>query len=139
MHNKERQDMLTIIIGGKAQGKLAYTIELTGYGSEAVMDEEELTLGEDLSKPILNHFHLYIRKALQQSYDLQQLIEQIAKQKQDVYLICDEVGSGVVPMDAFERSYREQVGRTMCQLTKIADRVIRIQCGIGTVIKDKVR
>ena len=50
-------------------------------------------------------------------------------------IICDEVGNGIVPMDAFEREYRERLGRFLIEVAKRADRVERIMCGIGQRIK----
>ncbi len=49
--------------------------------------------------------------------------------------MCDEIGCGLVPVDAFEREYREAVGRIMTGLTKKAVRADRVICGIGYVIK----
>lgn len=164
--------MLTIIIGGKAQGKLSYVLKQSGYSIEDVCDGEELCGERALTAPIWNHFHLYIRRLLQENSDISNsadknrnynisecvsdkdmlwntsgdagIVDAIYKtcfarlhsDEQDRYLICDEVGSGVVPMDAFERQYRETVGRVMCRLTPEADQVIRVQCGIGTILKE---
>ena len=50
-------------------------------------------------------------------------------------LLCDEVGCGVVPMDGGDRRWRERVGRTCCALAERAERVIRLYCGIPTIIK----
>lgn len=38
-------------------------------------------------------------------------------------------------MDAFEREYRERLGRFLIEVAKRADRVERIMCGIGQRIK----
>ena len=53
----------------------------------------------------------------------------------DCILISDEIGNGIVPMDAFEREYREQTGRILIELAKEAEEVIRVICGIGQKIK----
>ena len=50
-------------------------------------------------------------------------------------IVCDELGCGVVPMDAFERAWRERTGRIGCELAKQAEAVYRVTCGIGTRIK----
>ena len=50
-------------------------------------------------------------------------------------IVCDEVGSGVVPMEKTDRLWRERVGRTCCDLAEKADTVVRVFCGIGQVIK----
>ena len=52
-----------------------------------------------------------------------------------VILVSDEVGYGVVPVDAFQRAYREVVGRTCTKLASFSRKVTRVVCGIGTVIK----
>ena len=50
-------------------------------------------------------------------------------------LVSDEVGSGIVPIDAFEREFREKNGRVNCYLASQAEQVIRVPAGIGTRIK----
>lgn len=64
--------------------------------------------------------------------DLEQLAEELS-QKQVV--IATEVGGGIVPATAEERAAREAAGRLSCLLAKKADTVIRVFCGIPTVIK----
>ena len=53
----------------------------------------------------------------------------------EIILICDEVGSGVVPADPEQRLRREQVGRLCCRLAARAERVERIFCGLSMVLK----
>ena len=50
-------------------------------------------------------------------------------------IVCREVGCGIVPMDAFEREYRETVGRVCTELAAMSEEVHRVLCGVGTVIK----
>lgn len=50
-------------------------------------------------------------------------------------VICDEVGSGVVPISREERALRESCGRLCIELAARAERVIRIFCGIPTILK----
>ena len=64
--------------------------------------------------------------------DLEQLAEELS-QKQVV--IATEVGGGIVPATAEDRAAREAAGRLSCLLAKKADTVIRVFCGIPTVIK----
>lgn len=46
-----------------------------------------------------------------------------------------EEGLGIIPMDKSDRRYRECIGKIGCYLATKADRVVRIVCGIPTVIK----
>ena len=50
-------------------------------------------------------------------------------------VVCDEVGSGVIPLEKARRLGREATGRLCCQLAKEATRVVRLVAGIPTVIK----
>ena len=69
-------------------------------------------------------------------YDLQDL-DNVSPEDllQKEVVICNEVGCGLVPVDPAERERRERTGRLCIELAKQADRVIRVVCGVGTIIK----
>ena len=50
----------------------------------------------------------------------EELIDTLRKRDRELILICDEVGCGLVPVDAFEREYRETVGRICTALANRA-------------------
>ena len=50
-------------------------------------------------------------------------------------LISREIGSGVVPIDAGERAWRERHGRLLRQLAEQAGHVYRIFCGLTEELK----
>ena len=41
----------------------------------------------------------------------------------------------IVPLEAFDRRWREETGRALCILAQNSQRVVRVTCGIGQVIK----
>ena len=53
-------------------------------------------------------------------------------------VMATEVGGGVVPMDAGERSAREAAGRLACLLAARAGCVVQMFCGIPTVLKGEL-
>ena len=55
--------------------------------------------------------------------------------RRDAAVICDEVGCGVVPVNAEERFWRDAVGRAGCRAAAEADSVVRIVCGIAIPLK----
>ena len=123
-----------MIIGGAYQGKAAYAKAQFPdvdwkFGGE--ITEEELLKAEGILG-----VQEYIRKALKAGEDLTGLAEKLAQQDTDVILVSEEVGYGIVPADAFERQYREAVGRVCTALAAKSRRVTRVVCGIGTVLKD---
>ena len=84
---------------------------------------------------MLFHFHEYIRRMLEQEMSVQDLAEQLWMKNPDLVLISNELGYGVVPMDVFDRNYRETTGRVCTEIASWADAVYRVVCGIGTKIK----
>ena len=63
-------------------------------------------------------------------------VERLKQENPKVILVTNELGCGVVPVDQFDRVYREKTGRICCQIAREAVQVHRVVCGIGTVMKD---
>jgi len=63
------------------------------------------------------------------------LVEALLAANPEILIISDEVGCGIVPIDPFERRWREKVGRVCCGLASRADEVIRMDCGCPQKIK----
>ena len=53
-------------------------------------------------------------------------------------VIAPEIGGGVVPMDAGQRTAREAAGRLACLLAARADIVVEMFCGISTALKGEL-
>ena len=51
------------------------------------------------------------------------------------FVIANEVGCGVVPVDPEQRRFLERAGRLSCLLAQRADTVIRVCCGLPQVLK----
>lgn len=107
---------MILIVGPLFSGKRAYAMEALGCGEEelsrrAVWDAQELAAG---------------------CGDLPALAERLSRYDA---VIATEVGGGVVPADPDERAAREAAGRLTCLLAARADTVVRVFCGIPTVLK----
>ena len=95
-------------------------------------DEE----ARSLAVVIKNRNGLHVRPASRLVYTLSTFnADMLLEKNPNMILISDEVGYGVVPVDAFDRDYRESVGRVCTQLAAKCSKVTRVVCGIGTVIK----
>ncbi|MCI8538086.1 MAG: adenosylcobinamide kinase [Oscillospiraceae bacterium] len=120
---------MKLIIGGLGQGKLNYVLSASGL-TEA---DTARTLTD---KPIIYGLHAIIRDLLDQGRDPSEVLT-FAASHPSVIFICDEVGSGVVPVRPEERAWREAVGRVCCELAKEADTVVRVFCGLPMVLKGR--
>lgn len=112
---------MILIIGGAYQGKKAYALQT-------------LDCPED---KIVEHVERRIREMLDAGRDPVPEIERLAGAEwANAVLLLEDISSGVVPMDATDRAWREAVGRCGALLARRSERVIRVFCGIGTVIKN---
>ena len=118
-----------MIIGGAYQGKLAYAKE--------TFPDVRWTDGEQCEKEAI--FQKYIERLLSEGEDISELAKQLKEKNPDLILLTDEIGYGIVPMDPFLREVRETTGRICTELAKDAKSVIRVVCGIPTVIKAQVK
>lgn len=126
---------MELYVGGAGQGKLQYVLDKKNLKDAIVADGADCELQQLLQADVVNHFHLYLRRLLQARQDVARSLDLLLEHNGAVLLIMDEVGCGIVPMDAFERQYREVVGRVGCRLAQKATHVERIVCGLGQVLK----
>lgn len=125
---------MKMIIGGAFQGKTLLTKKIypdIDWVNGADADWEMIASAQGILC-----FHEFIRKEMKNGNDVSELAERLIQVNPQVLLVSDEVGYGVVPIDAFDRAYREAVGRVCTKLAAYSTQVMRVVCGIGTVIKD---
>lgn len=125
---------MEMIIGGAFQGKSAYAKEK--YPNICWKNGGEISKEELMTADGVLDFQDFIKKELKSGEDVSAHAQELAEKNPDIVLVSQEVGYGVVPMDAFDRKYREAVGRVCTSLAAKSSRVVRVICGIGTVIKD---
>ena len=126
---------MELYIGGMGQGKLHYVQTKNDLAYDVVADGAVCDERQLLQASAINHFHLYLRRLLQEHEDVEACLRSLLDKNDSVVIIMDEVGCGIVPLDAFERQYREVVGRAGCRLAQEASHVERIVCGLGQVLK----
>lgn len=110
---------MELYIGGRFQGKLNYV----------------LTKRNIPERRIWKDFHVWFREEMKEGGNPEAEAEEYLRSHPDAVVISDEVGNGIVPLDPFEREYRERLGRMLVKIAAGADRVERVICGIGQRIK----
>ena len=60
---------------------------------------------------------------------------ELMQENPDAFVTADEIGCGIVPMEAFERDYRETDGRICQRIAAYSEEVHRVICGLGMRIK----
>lgn len=126
---------MILITGGAFQGKLEAAEELfseKGNGKEPLVLEGTQKELERLPKAdIIHDFHLWIRGILEEGKDPYEMTEKLLETNPNVIIILNQMGCGIVPVDPFDRKYRETVGRIGCLLAQKAEEVYLLNCGIA--------
>lgn len=126
---------MKLVVGGAYQGKKAFAQTELGFMEQELADGRTCAYGSWTEKKGMHHLQDYIRRMLAEEMDASVCLLEEVKQNPEAVLLCNELGCGLVPMDAFDRRYRETVGRIQCELAKQAEEVYRVYCGIGEKIK----
>ncbi|MBR5948831.1 MAG: bifunctional adenosylcobinamide kinase/adenosylcobinamide-phosphate guanylyltransferase [Clostridia bacterium] len=124
---------MELIIGGAYQGKLSFAVKEKGFSSSELFDLSEGFPSR--AHPCFFHLEALSRRACAEGTDAGKMLDKLAPFIENSVVISREIGSGVVPMDAFERLWREQHGRLLSMLAARAERVTRIFCGLAEVLK----
>ena len=125
---------MRLILGGAAQGKLARAQALCGPDAR-VLDGVTAEVADLAGAAILDRFHLLVRREVERGGDAEALARRVLAANPGLTVVCDEVGMGVVPIDGFERAWREAVGRALCVLAAAAAPVERIVAGLPQTLK----
>lgn len=125
---------MVFIFGGAYQGKTDYALQ-TYENAETVFVCKEDMGDVDFSCDIISCYHLFVLKQLKAGIDPCAYIEAHLAELKGKIIICDDISCGVVPMDKKMRQWREALGRAMGLITRHAEEVVRVFCGIGMKLK----
>lgn len=129
---------MILIVGGAFQGKAAYVKE--NYPDKKAIFDLHMKIRSD----VIEKMDMWQQQKEQKSIaELQKEIEeawifelsQMVAEDGDICFTCDEVGMGIVPMEIWERVYREVVGHVCIWLANKADLVIRMTCGCPQILR----
>lgn len=116
---------MLLIVGGEGSGKRSF-VKTLGYTDD------------DMADAVLNGCPVL--------YHLEQMVfadpectdELLSALVDKEVVICNEVGSGVIPANRAERAGREATGRLCVLLAQRADCVVRMVSGLPMVIKGEL-
>lgn len=128
---------MIFIVGGAYQGKTAFVKEHFMLKDHDIIDGENCELDSIYSAKVINHFHLLIKRMMLEEKNINDILNKLLNENSNCIIITTEIGCGLVPIDKFEREYREKVGRICCEVAKNSNQVYRVQYGIAMKIYDK--
>lgn len=129
---------MILVIGGAYQGKTHFVTEHFPINEQELINGENCNLDELVGAKAINHFERLVYQFMIEKKLILPFMEDLLQKNNDIVIITTEIGCGLVPIDKFDREYRETVGRACCELVKRANQVYRVQSGIATKIYDRL-
>ena len=124
---------MILIIGGAYQGKLSYAKEAFCLTPEDIFTCTGAEI--DFSKRCVNGLEEFCYACIGQNIDPMEYVHAHREDWRNSILICNDLSSGVVPIDPVQRQWRHTTGRLCQYLSGEAERVSRIFCGLEQRLK----
>ena len=125
---------MILIFGGSYQGKLEFTKETFGVTENDIFTctvDSEI----DWSKKVLYNLDQAFLRHVREGKESRDVLKDHLDHLKDKILIVNDISQGIVPMERENRDWREMTGRAMLYISKEADEVYRVFCGLGSKIK----
>lgn len=125
---------MVLIFGGAYQGKVEFAKENFDINENDIF---VCTQDKDIDwsyKVITNLDQAFLRH-VKEGKESREVLAANLESLRDKILIVNDISQGIVPMEKDLRDWREMTGRAMLYLSKEADEVYRVFCGLGNKIK----
>ena len=126
---------MILIFGGVYQGQLEYALERFGLSDNDIYRCSDDNTGEPAGKRIIYELDKWILAQVRAGIDSEQAVTRLIAGNNDAIVICNDISCGVVPVEEDMRRWREAAGRAISEIARTSDEVIRLFCGIPTVLK----
>ena len=123
-----------LIIGGRYMGKRVYAEKL--YGNFEIVYNLESEQAENIiSAGLIINLHMGIKSLLVRNIDAMNFFASRLNILRSSVIIGDEISSGIIPVDKFERKWRDETGKVYQFLASEAEIVDRIFAGLALRLK----
>lgn len=121
---------MIFIMGGRFQGKLQFAKEK--YREQhTICDLQLCSMQEALKADILTNFEAGIKQLLNENVKPGDFFTEYWPVLENKIIIGNEIGCGIVPVDASDRLWRDETGWAYQYLARKASAVYRVWAGIG--------
>lgn len=127
---------MILIIGGAYEGKEEYAAKMLGISESEILDGQSCDFNGVFTAKVVKNFHLLIKRLIEDGESSAAFVREICEKNPDITIISDEIGCGIIPLEKKDRLWREEAGRACCIIAEKSSAVVRISCGIPSVIKN---
>ncbi|MCL2478278.1 MAG: bifunctional adenosylcobinamide kinase/adenosylcobinamide-phosphate guanylyltransferase [Treponema sp.] len=130
---------MILIFGGAYQGKLAYAVQRFNLSEADIYRCSENDTAMPQNKKAIYEIDKWILALIKNKINAEESMERFIVYNNNSIVICNDISCGVVPIDPELRAWRETVGRSLAALSQKSDEVIRLFCGIPSIIKKQIK
>ena len=124
---------MILIFGGAYNGKIDFIKKKYDLKDEDIFFCKDESL--DLSRIAICGIHIFTKKCVLKDVNPLEIIKDNTEKLKDKIIICDEIGSGIVPLKKEDRMWREETGRVLQYLSRNAHEVYRVFAGLSEKLK----
>lgn len=125
---------MILIFGGAYNGKLEYVKEKYNLLQEDIFFCRDEFLKYD--EKVICGLHVFTKNCILKDINSLDILQNNIEHLKEKIIICDEIGSGIVPMGKLDRQWREETGRALQFLSKHSYSVSRIFFGLEERLKN---
>lgn len=129
---------MILITGGSYEGKTEYAVKSLGISDDEIVDGKSCDFMKLHSSKAVRNFHLLVKRLIENNMDAVEFVREIYAKNPKIIIISDEIGCGIIPLEKDDRLWREETGRSCCKAAELSEAVVRISCGIASVIKGEL-
>lgn len=126
---------MILVTGGAFQGKTDF---VKSRFSGSMIDGENCDFNSVIFARCVNNYHLLVKRLIERGENPIAFTERLCRENPRIIVIMNEIGGGIVPIEKEDRIWREQTGRAGCIIAAFSDIVVRLCCGIPTVVKGEL-
>lgn len=126
---------MIMITGGAFSGKKDYAKTRFGFSDDDILNGENCSFDAVFSAKCIADYQLIVKRLLEEKADIKTFTERLCEESPNAVVIINEIGAGIIPLEKNDRIWREETGRAGCLIARNSSEVIRLTCGIPTIIK----
>ena len=124
---------MILIFGGAYNGKLEFAKEKYDFKDEDIFFCKDESL--NFTRRVVCGLHVFTQQCVLKNVNPLEIIKDNTEKLKDKIIICDEIGSGIVPLKKEDRMWREETGRVLQYLSRNAHEVYRVFAGLSEKLK----
>lgn len=124
---------MIVVFGGAYCGKLDFIKKKLNVSEDDIYYFKDEKL--DLEKKALSGLHIFVLECLEKGYKPLEILKENEEKLKNKIILCDDISSGIVPMEVMNRRWREETGKCMQYLISKSESTYRVFFGIDTKLK----